>query len=130
MILDEACSSSVLTVTGGSVLVSARSDTVLLEPKLLLLLTKAWRRLDSAQEMAWEVETGGAGRQARSGSLWALALCCARALLQAEHPRRAFNHYQMSRVDLLRHLLVACKVGPASLPSRPPAVDQWIVTAR
>lgn len=120
VILDEACSSPVLTVSGGSVLVLARSDAVLLEPKLLLLLIKAWRQLDSPQETAWEVD-GAAGRPARQGSLWALALCCARALLadgdgdgdaQADHPRRAFNHYQMSRVDLLRHLLVACKVGP------------------
>lgn len=117
MILDEACSGPVLTVAGGAVVVLARSDAVLLEPKLLLLLIKAWRRLDSPQELAWEVEGGAGVRRAGRGSLWALALAAARALLRdglgahAEHPRRAFNLYQMGRVDLLRHLLVACKVS-------------------
>lgn len=53
MILDEACSSPVLTLSGGAVLVAARSDAVLLEPKLLLLLTRAWRRLDTPQVAQW-----------------------------------------------------------------------------
>lgn len=55
------------------------------------------------------MERGGVRRMER-GSLWALLLRCARTLLGDEHPRRAFNHCQMGRVDLLRHLLVACKV--------------------
>lgn len=49
MILDEACSGPVLATAGGSVVLLARTDAVLLEPKLLLLLTKAWRRLDTPQ---------------------------------------------------------------------------------
>lgn len=61
------------------------------------------------QELCWEVERGG-GRLRQRGSAWALALCCLRALLRDAHPRRAFNHYQMSRVALLDHLLLACKV--------------------
>lgn len=44
------------------------------------------------------------------GSAWALSLACCVSLLRPTHPRRRFNHYQFARVDLLRHLLVACKV--------------------
>lgn len=43
------------------------------------------------------------------GSLWALALEAICALLR-DGPRRAFNQQQAARADLLRHLLLVCKV--------------------
>lgn len=67
------------------------------------------------QEWCWEVEVppggGGAGtREPQRGSGLALVLAAVRALLRTRHPRRAFNHYQMTRTSLLDHLLRACKV--------------------
>lgn len=63
---------------------------------------------------------GASGARVRQrGSLWALALCCMRVLLRAEHPRRAFNHYQMSRRDLMQHLLLACKVLQRCIRPKP-----------
>ncbi|KAH9642066.1 hypothetical protein HF086_007186 [Spodoptera exigua] len=69
-------------------------------------------------EWCWEVDIGGAGpgggggggaREMVRGSGLALVLACVRALLRPQHPRRAFNHYQMTRTSLLDHLLRACK---------------------
>ncbi|XP_063893728.1 lysosomal-trafficking regulator isoform X1 [Helicoverpa armigera] len=108
VILDEACSSSLLTICGDSVQLAARTDAVLLQPELLVLLANAWRHLDTEEELTWETEQNG-GRATVRGSAWALALCCVRALLRDEHPRRAFNHTQMCRRALLDHLLRACK---------------------
>ncbi|XP_047019222.1 uncharacterized protein LOC124629737 isoform X2 [Helicoverpa zea] len=109
VILDEACSSPLLTICGDSVQLAARTDAVLLQPELLVLLANAWRHLDTEEELTWETEQNG-GRVTVRGSAWALALCCVRALLRDEHPRRAFNHTQMCRRALLDHLLRACKV--------------------
>ncbi|XP_047019225.1 lysosomal-trafficking regulator isoform X5 [Helicoverpa zea] len=108
VILDEACSSPLLTICGDSVQLAARTDAVLLQPELLVLLANAWRHLDTEEELTWETEQNG-GRVTVRGSAWALALCCVRALLRDEHPRRAFNHTQMCRRALLDHLLRACK---------------------
>ncbi|PZC77354.1 hypothetical protein B5X24_HaOG203513 [Helicoverpa armigera] len=108
VILDEACSSPLLTICGDSVQLAARTDAVLLQPELLVLLANAWRHLDTEEELTWETEQNG-GRITVRGSAWALALCCVRALLRDEHPRRAFNHTQMCRRALLDHLLRACK---------------------
>ncbi|XP_060803751.1 lysosomal-trafficking regulator [Amyelois transitella] len=111
-ILDAACSTPLLTINGTDkqckVTVCERTEAVLLEPRLLLLLTRAWRHLESpqGQEITWEAE--GTGVRS-SGSAWALTLHCICLLLRDEHPRRAFNHYQMNRVDLLGALLLACK---------------------
>ncbi|KAJ8731033.1 hypothetical protein PYW08_002446 [Mythimna loreyi] len=109
VILDEACSSPLLSACGESVQLAARTDAVLLQPELLVLLANAWRHLDTEQELTWEVENSSGTREVQRGSAWALALCCVRALLRDSHPRRAFNHYQMNRTGLLNHLLLACK---------------------
>ncbi|CAH2236529.1 jg8012 [Pararge aegeria aegeria] len=116
VLLDEACSGAVLLAggSGAQVTLRARTDCVLLEPRLLLLLVRAWRHFDTDQVVIWEVNSGepesGGGTKAM-GSTWELALAALRALLHAEHPRLSFNHYQASRVDLLRHLLLACKIS-------------------
>ncbi|KAJ0175382.1 hypothetical protein K1T71_008541 [Dendrolimus kikuchii] len=107
VVINEACSAPILSICGDSVVVSARSDAVLLEPDLLVLLTRAWRHLD-AKEIRWEVDAGGCRRVER-GCCWALLLRCVGELLGHGHPRRAFNHYQMTRRGLLTHLLLACK---------------------
>ncbi|KAF9805732.1 hypothetical protein SFRURICE_009364 [Spodoptera frugiperda] len=114
VILDEACSSPVLTICGDSVQLAARTDAVLLQPDLLVLLADSWRHFETEQEWCWEVEVppggGGAGtREPQRGSGLALVLAAVRALLRTRHPRRAFNHYQMTRTSLLDHLLRACK---------------------
>ncbi|CAB3250851.1 unnamed protein product [Arctia plantaginis] len=109
VILDEACSAPILSTCAGSVQLAARTDAVLLQPALLVLITKAWRYLDTEEQVSWEVVSSSGCRSAQRGSAWALALCCVRALLRDSHPRRAFNHHQMERLDLLRHLLLACK---------------------
>lgn len=51
VVLDEACSGAVLAAGGGSAAVSlrARNDCVLLEPRLLVLLVRAWRHFDTDQ---------------------------------------------------------------------------------
>lgn len=69
-----------------------------------------------AQELEWAVEGGGGGGRER-GSGWALALRCCCVLLRPAHPRRAFNRYQMARLDLLGQLLLACKVISSPLPT-------------
>ncbi|CAH0714099.1 unnamed protein product, partial [Brenthis ino] len=102
VILDEAFSAPVLAASGAGVVLYAR-DAVLLEPHLLLLLMQAWRHFDTDEEVTWEEE--GCGR--RRGSAWVVALAALRAALGGAH--HAFNHYQAGRVDLLRHLLLACK---------------------
>lgn len=115
MILDEACGGPVLTVAGGSAPAVARSDAALLEPKLLLLLTKAWRQLDTPQELTWEAD----GAAPQRGSLWALALRCAGALVRDD--ARAFNRLQAGRAELLRHLLLALQerlLGAERAPTR------------
>lgn len=109
VILDEACSAPLLSTCGGSVQLATRTDSVLLQPALLVLLTRAWRYLDTEQQLSWEVETSAGSREIQRGTAWALTLCCIRALLRDSHPRRAFNHYQMNRLNLLNHLLLACK---------------------
>ncbi|XP_045768851.1 lysosomal-trafficking regulator isoform X1 [Maniola jurtina] len=112
VVLDEACSSSLLVVGGAAVTLRARNESVLLEPRLLVLLVRAWRHFDTDQAVVWERNSGEAesnGGSKAVGSAWELALAALRALLHARHPRLRFNHYQASRVDLLRHLLLACK---------------------
>ncbi|KAJ2942698.1 hypothetical protein O0L34_g2168 [Tuta absoluta] len=106
--LDEACSSTILSVSGNSLVISARCDAVVLEPSLLLLLMRAWRQLHTAQELTWEMD-GPGGRTQERGSLWALTLCCLQVLVRDEHPRRSFNQYQLTRARLLQGLLSACK---------------------
>ncbi|CAH2075885.1 unnamed protein product, partial [Iphiclides podalirius] len=103
-ILDVACSKPLLVVSGGVVRLSARTDCALLEPRLLLLLLRAWPHLHNVQ-VSWEAEGGSS---TVDGSLWALALEATCALLR-DGPRRAFNQQQAARADLLRHLLLACK---------------------
>lgn len=86
------------------------------------------------------MESRSGVRQAQRGSLWTLALQCIRALMRdggggggeaelpLEHPRRAFNHYQLSRVELLAQLLDACSERflhrelPAPAPGASPAL--------
>ncbi|XP_068632713.1 lysosomal-trafficking regulator [Battus philenor] len=106
-VLDVACSAPLLS-TGGAggaaVRLAARPDCALLEPRLLLLLLRAWPDLHTVQ-VTWEVE---GGEVTEDGSLWALALEAICALLR-DGPRRAFNQQQAARADLLRHLLLACK---------------------
>ncbi|KAJ8721733.1 hypothetical protein PYW07_002508 [Mythimna separata] len=109
VILDEACSTPLLSACGESVQLATRTDAVLLQPELLVLITNAWRYLDTEEELSWEVESSNGTRSVQRGSAWALALCAVRALLRDQHPRRAFNHYQMNRTGLLNHLLLACK---------------------
>ncbi|KAJ2949921.1 hypothetical protein O0L34_g11239 [Tuta absoluta] len=106
--LDEACSSTILSVSGNSLVISARCDAVVLEPSLLLLLMRAWRQLHTAQDLTWEMD-GPGGRTQERGSLWALTLCCLQVLVRDEHPRRSFNQYQLTRARLLQGLLSACK---------------------
>lgn len=48
-ILDVACSHPLLTVSGGRVRLVARADSALLEPRLLLLLLRAWPHLHNVQ---------------------------------------------------------------------------------
>ncbi|KAG6445486.1 hypothetical protein O3G_MSEX003934, partial [Manduca sexta] len=116
VVLNEACSSPVLSVSGDSVHLLARTDAVLLEPALFVLMLKAWRHLDTTQ-VTWDIDYGGggggdgngSGMLPQRGSVLALWLWSARALLRDSHPRRAFNHYQMNRAALLHHLLLACK---------------------
>lgn len=50
MILDEACSSPILLPSGSAgsdVTLLVRNDSILLEPRLLLLLMRAWRHFDT-----------------------------------------------------------------------------------
>ncbi|CAH2107924.1 unnamed protein product [Euphydryas editha] len=120
VILDEACSSPILLPSGsvGShATLLVRNESILLEPRLVLLLMRAWRHFDTDEEVVWE-ESGGAGEVPgegapeggrQRGSAWLLALAALGALLAPAHPHRAFNYYQACRVDLLRHLLHACK---------------------
>ncbi|KPI96894.1 Lysosomal-trafficking regulator [Papilio xuthus] len=103
-ILDVACTGSLLSVSGQSVRLAARADCALREPRLLLLLLRAWPHLHTVQ-VSWEVE---GGEVTENGSLWALALEAICALLR-DGPRRAFNQHQAARAHLLRHLLLACK---------------------
>lgn len=50
VVLDEACSGAVLAAGGGAaVSLRARNDCVLLEPRLLVLLVRAWRHFDTDQ---------------------------------------------------------------------------------
>lgn len=49
VILDEACSSPVLTICGDSVQLAARTDAVLLQPDLLVLLADSWRHFETEQ---------------------------------------------------------------------------------
>ncbi|KAL0880570.1 hypothetical protein ABMA27_001801 [Loxostege sticticalis] len=106
VILEEACSGPVLSSSASGVLSVQRSPAALLEPVLLVLVMRAWKHFDKTQDAVWEVEGSGTKEQ---GSAWALSLACCVSLLRPTHPRRRFNHYQFARVDLLRHLLVACK---------------------
>ncbi|XP_045534557.1 uncharacterized protein LOC123721123 [Papilio machaon] len=103
-ILDVACTGPLLSVSGQSVRLAARADCALREPRLLLLLLRAWPHLHTVQ-VSWEVE---GGEVTENGSLWALALEAICALLR-DGPRRAFNQHQAARAHLLRHLLLACK---------------------
>ncbi|KAH9642064.1 hypothetical protein HF086_007184, partial [Spodoptera exigua] len=48
-ILDEACSAPVLCVCGDSVQLAARTDAVLLQPDLLVLLADSWRHFETGQ---------------------------------------------------------------------------------
>lgn len=48
VILDEACSAPLLRCCGGGVAVAGRSDAVLLEPALLVLLARAAQRFDAS----------------------------------------------------------------------------------
>ncbi|XP_063626824.1 lysosomal-trafficking regulator [Cydia splendana] len=119
VILEEACTSPVLTSTGAGLVVSG-ADAVVREPALLALLVQASRHLDTEEELEWEVE----GERMR-GSLWALTLCCIRALLEDAGARRwrAFNQQQLHRHHLLRLLLAACKerfLNSEDNPSRSP----------
>ncbi|XP_052739535.1 lysosomal-trafficking regulator isoform X2 [Bicyclus anynana] len=106
VIFESACSGVVLAAGGGggaAATLRARTDAVLLEPRLLVLLVRAWRHFDCGA-LLWEAD----GARAH-GSPWELALAALGALLHPAHPRLRYNHYQASRVDLLRHLLLACK---------------------
>ncbi|XP_063360507.1 lysosomal-trafficking regulator [Cydia amplana] len=119
VILEEACTSRVLTSTGAGLVVSG-ADAVVREPALLALLVQASRHLDTEEELEWEVE----GERMR-GSLWALTLCCIRSLLEDAAARRwrAFNQQQLHRHHLLRLLLAACKerfLNSEDNPSRSP----------
>ncbi|XP_063549090.1 lysosomal-trafficking regulator [Cydia strobilella] len=119
VILEEACTSRVLTSTGAGLVVSG-ADAVVREPALLALLVQASRHLDTKEELEWEVE----GERMR-GSLWALTLCCIRSLLEDAGARRwrAFNQQQLHRHHLLRLLLAACKerfLNSEDNPSRSP----------
>ncbi|XP_037870206.1 lysosomal-trafficking regulator isoform X2 [Bombyx mori] len=106
VILNEACSSPIMSVNGDNIILMGRTDAVLLEPSLLVLLLKAWRHLETGQEYNWEVEQGGAvGR----GSGFALLLSAMLLLLRDHHPRRHFNLLQMNRLDLMDYLLLALK---------------------
>ncbi|XP_047508716.1 lysosomal-trafficking regulator isoform X1 [Pieris napi] len=117
----EACDRSVIEISGGAVRVDVGTRAVLLEPRLLLLLLRASRYLDSQPEVQWEevdLSSKGEDNEDRDrklkgelcgGSVWSLALAATRALLRPTHPRRTFNAYQAARVPLLRHLLLACK---------------------
>lgn len=49
VILDDACSSPVLTICGDSVQLAARTDAVLLQPDLLVLLADSWRHFETEQ---------------------------------------------------------------------------------
>lgn len=104
-ILDVACTGPLLSVSGRAVRLAARAECALREPRLLLLLLRAWPHLHTVQ-VSWEVE---GGEVTENGSLWALALEAICALLR-DGPHRAFNHQQAARTHLLRHLLLACKV--------------------
>ncbi|XP_059049622.1 uncharacterized protein LOC131844698 [Achroia grisella] len=105
VILDAACSAPLLIISGGVSI--SRGDAALIEPRLLVLLLRAWKHLDGPpdQEVQWEEE----GRGPQRGSVWALTLRCVCALLRDDHPRREFNLYQMQRLGLLAHLLLVCK---------------------
>nr|XP_026501323.1 lysosomal-trafficking regulator isoform X3 [Vanessa tameamea] len=113
VILDEACSTPILLPSGSAgsaVTLLVSNDSILVEPRLILLLMRAWRHFDSDEEVVWEEspDADAAGGRQR-GSAWLLALAALGALLRPAHPHAAFNHYQACRVDLLRHLLHACK---------------------
>ncbi|XP_061704040.1 uncharacterized protein LOC133515510 [Cydia pomonella] len=119
VMLEEACTSPVLTTTGAGLVVSG-ADAVVREPALLALLVQASRHLDTEEELEWEAE----GERMR-GSLWALTLCCIRSLLEDAGARRwrAFNQQQLHRHHLLRLLLAACKerfLNSEENPSRSP----------
>lgn len=45
-----------------------------------------------------------------SSSVTSTLLLTLHTLLRDEHRRRSFNQYQLSRVNLLEHLLLACQV--------------------
>ncbi|XP_053613102.1 lysosomal-trafficking regulator isoform X2 [Plodia interpunctella] len=130
-VLDAACSAPLFTINcDNSVTVCAHTPGVLLEPRLLLLLARASRYLDppTRQEITWEAEGTGVRCQ---GSAWALTLYCICILLRDDHPRRAFNLYQMNRVDLLAALLLACKEHYLSSDREPmePSASMWLVQA-
>ncbi|CAK1549285.1 unnamed protein product [Leptosia nina] len=135
VIFKEACDRSVIDINGGKFRVDVGTRAVLLEPRLLLLLLRAlpitynfhfasryiymhrpqkievqWEEVDlSVKDDEGEERDRTAKGEICRGTVWSLALSAMRALLRAEHPRRAFNAYQAARVPLLRHLLLACK---------------------
>ncbi|XP_072938905.1 lysosomal-trafficking regulator [Epargyreus clarus] len=113
VILDEAFSGPLITINGGTVMLLANTDCVLLEPELLVLLMRCWRQFDNDVIIEWEVVSEGAEEEAEGGagrgSAWALALAALRAALRPAHPRRAFSRRRAARAQLLRHLLQACK---------------------
>ncbi|XP_041987707.1 lysosomal-trafficking regulator isoform X2 [Aricia agestis] len=115
VILSEACNAPVLTGVmergsagnverkAGHVVLNVDTQALLVEPRLIKLLFRAWRNFETAQ-VSWD-EAG----LRYTGTAWGLTLACVRALLRRDHPHADFNRYQAARADLLRQLLLTTK---------------------